>query len=100
METFIYIIYDGQNVKIGKSNHPKKRIKELQTANPKNLKIIKTFSVPGNKVFTIEKECHKNLNKIYEKRGEWFSDVDLWDVEVIVESTIESHMTLLIPLSS
>jgi len=100
MNTYIYIIHDGINVKIGKSDKPEKRVKSLQTGNPKILKIIKTFAVPKNKVFIIEKECHKNLNRTYEKRGEWFSDVDLWDVEVIVESTIESHMTLLIPLSS
>ena len=95
MNTYIYIIHDGINVKIGKSDKPEKRVKSLQTGNPKILKIIKTFTVPKNKVFIIEKECHKNLNKTYEKRGEWFCQVDLWDVEIIVESTIEGHTSLL-----
>jgi hypothetical protein len=62
METYIYIIDDGENnVKIGKSNNPFKRVKTLQTGNPKSLEIVATFSVSKEKVFTVEKKCHHKL---------------------------------------
>ncbi len=93
MESYIYIIHDGENnVKIGKSDNPKKRVKSLQTGHPKNLEVLKTFSVPKSKVFKIEKECHRKLNTSYEKRGEWFHSVILWDVEIIIESIVEEHI--------
>lgn len=38
---FLYLIENGHNeYKIGKSKHPKKRLKELQTASPTKLKLI------------------------------------------------------------
>ena len=92
METYIYIINDGDNnVKIGKSNNPSKRVKTLQTGNPKSLEIVATFPVSKEKVFTVEKKCHHKLNTIYEKRGEWFRSVLLWEVERIVESIVEDY---------
>ena len=49
-------------------------------------------SYRGSKVFKIEKECHRKLNTSYEKRGEWFHSVILWDVEIIIESIVEEHI--------
>ena len=39
----IYLISDGELVKIGYSQNPIKRLNQLQTGHPKKLKLIKTF---------------------------------------------------------
>lgn len=66
---YVYFIvdYDKREVKIGHSQHPQQRVKELKTANPGNLILAKV--IPGtrkdetkyHKVF-----CHSKI------RREWF----------------------------
>ena len=66
----IYVISNGNFLKIGISSHPDKRLKELQTGSPIDLKIIKTF----NGDLSIEKSIHKDLEKYKTIGGgkEWF----------------------------
>lgn len=61
--------------KIGVSKNPKKRIKQLQTGNSSELKLIHSY--PSEYAHKIEKAIH-NLLKHCKKEGEWF-DMSLPD---------------------
>lgn len=67
---FVYLITDGELVKIGKANSVPSRVNQLQTGNPRELWILAhgKFQYPQ----TAEAELHACLEK-YRKRGEWFS---------------------------
>lgn len=64
----IYFIGNGEYVKIGIANNPKKRLKSLQGANHARLHII--YTMPGNE--TLERLLH-TIFRDYRIRGEWFS---------------------------
>ena len=65
----IYFITDGDVYKIGVSEHPKERLKQLQTANPNELWVA--FEFPTEFGQQHETTLHRFLNR-YHKRGEWF----------------------------
>lgn len=71
----LYIIQSSNNgcFKIGRSKHPEKRLKQLQTGSPYRLKLILVLEEMGKQ----EKSLHSLFpkNKISCK-GEWF-DFDL-----------------------
>lgn len=57
-------------IKIGRSKDPEKRLKQLQTGNSNQLKIIASFENLGWR----EKELHDLLKKWrIRNNGEWFS---------------------------
>lgn len=87
--SFLYIISNGNDLKIGVSKNPEKRLKDLQTGSAQKLHIVETFKLPYQKVFRLEKECHNKLVTSYPKRGEWFKNPIEWDVCCIVESIVE-----------
>jgi predicted GIY-YIG superfamily endonuclease len=68
---YIYLIQSLENsyYKIGVSKHPKKRIKELQTGNSSELKLIEVYQ--SEFAHKIEKSL-QNLYKHLRKEGEWF----------------------------
>ena len=70
--SFIYAISDGENIKIGYSKNPSKRLKQLQTGCVKPLSLIHTIEVDDNKVKIVETLIHNNLsaNKL---SGEWYN---------------------------
>lgn len=74
MRTYIYIISDGHNYKIGKSNDVEKRLKGLSTGNSKHLSIVGKYEVDSACAGEIEKQLH-NRFKQYNIKNEWFSDV-------------------------
>ena len=61
--------------KIGISKNPKKRVKQLQTGNSSELKLINSY--PSEYANKIEKTLH-NLLSYCKKEGEWF-DISLPD---------------------
>ena len=74
---FVYVmfaeirgIYDKVNVKIGVSDNPKRRIKDMQTGNPLPIHLIRTFEA-GLDAHTHEGHFHK-LYKEFATAGEWF----------------------------
>jgi len=76
---YVYFIKAGKKgaIKIGKSNHPEKRLSELQTGNPYKLKLVAYIHCETEKdAFDMEKKMHR----VFRKRrlnGEWFhSDID------------------------
>lgn len=65
----IYVIQAGDQgpIKIGFAINPKNRISQLQTANPKKLRILKIINGGSD----TEREIHKRLSA-YRMNGEWF----------------------------
>ena len=63
-------IYDKVNIKIGVSDNPKRRIKDIQTSNPLPVHLIRTFEA-GRDAYLHEGYFHK-LYKEFSTGGEWF----------------------------
>jgi len=65
----VYFISDGTYTKIGKSNNPHSRIKDLQTSNPNELKFVYIFDCKDY----WEKKLHTLLKHYNCKaKNEWF----------------------------
>lgn len=72
MPYYVYVISDGEFVKIGYSKNPKKRLKAVQSGNPRQLKLVAKREVSGRrKAKALEKSLHKQYG-CYRKSGEWF----------------------------
>ena len=69
---FVYVISDGDNIKIGYAKEPRERLKALQTANSSQLKLVRAFQVKGRSAaLAHEKTLHSKFKK-HRLRGEWF----------------------------
>lgn len=67
--TYIYVISDRQGrFKIGRSDNPEKRLRQLQTGNSKKLEII---GITKGDIW-LEKRLHK-MFLLHREKGEWFS---------------------------
>jgi hypothetical protein len=77
--TSIYFItdYDYKYVKIGKSDHPRDRLKELQTGSPIRLQVSYIFRNVGP---MIEYQLHRLFSK-YNIHNEWFNFND--DIKLV-----------------
>ena len=68
----LYIIQSdiSGNFKIGRSKHPARRLKQLQTGNPNKLKVVLVLENQGHR----EKMLHNRINRWVQKKskGEWF----------------------------
>jgi len=62
--------------KIGISNNPNRRVKELSNTSGVPCEIVKVFDTYNTPAFTVEQSLHKHFTDT-RKAGEWFSDVDL-----------------------
>ena len=72
MTTYVYIIKADTFVKIGYSKNPEKRLKEMQTGSPHDLKLIAKFPYETKESAAAkEKEFHL-LFSAWHHRGEWF----------------------------
>ena len=71
MEGYVYFITDGEYIKIGYTkNHPKKRLKQLNTGNDKKLFLL--GYILGN--MSKEKELHKKFGRLRVRNSsEWFN---------------------------
>jgi hypothetical protein len=92
MKSYIYIITNGEDYKVGVSVNPQKRLKQLQTGNSKKLSIVNTFEVPADDVYKMEKEAHKEIQICYEKRGEWFKKASAWHINVLVDKVYQKFV--------
>lgn len=68
----LYIIQSDMSgdFKIGKSKHPDKRLKQLQTGNACKLKIILVLENQGHKEKYFQKYIEDRARK--KRKGEWF----------------------------
>lgn len=64
----VYLITDGEYVKVGIAKNVQNRRNELQTSNPKTLRIAATIEYGG---IELEHKLHTKYAK-YHARGEWF----------------------------
>ncbi len=69
---FIYIISDGDSVKIGISKTPEKRLKQLQTGHPKKLTLCNVREVPETRALKLERIIHRSCGH-RRLKGEWFN---------------------------
>lgn len=73
MNSYVYIITNGKEYKIGKADNVGNRIKQLQTGNPCKLELLGVIECESSaEAYTLEKELHtiyKNVANI----GEWFT---------------------------
>jgi len=67
----VYIMQCGKYYKIGISTSPKRRVKDLQTANPQEIVLIATKEVRQGNDYMMEHKLHVELEE-YRVRGEWF----------------------------
>jgi DNA-binding MarR family transcriptional regulator len=85
MPNFIYIIQDCDStfLKIGRSNDPHNRIKNMQSGSSGVLRLVSTFKVGSVKA---ERAIHKELSE-YRRNGEWF------DAPVELAIQVTNHIT-------
>ena len=75
--SFVYLMSTGTHTKVGKSNNPHKRLKELQTGNPLPIKLIGIIEcVTQTDTFRLEKSIHGRLAD-RSAVGEWFVMTDI-----------------------
>lgn len=77
--------------KIGGSVDPKARLKDLQTGNPRELRLVKKFKVGNMKA--AETYVHKEVLKIMEKTElnggtEWFSRISINTTDTTIKNFI------------
>ena len=76
--SYIYVIGDtSKPYKIGFTKNPDKRLKSLQTGNPRKLSMLYKEKINENEIKYIEKQIHKELKR-KQISGEWF-DISLED---------------------
>lgn len=66
---YVYFISDSENIKIGYTTRPAKRVTNLQSTNSKTLKILAVFRAPR----AVEGYLHFIFRERH-VRGEWFED--------------------------
>jgi predicted GIY-YIG superfamily endonuclease len=73
MKTYVYLIQNGRShIKIGVSANPVDRMRELQTASSKPLRLLASFPFKSREeAFGVEQELHKKFNHLLIS-GEWF----------------------------
>lgn len=85
---YLYLITDGNHYKIGVAKDPQRRLKALQTGNPKVLKLLATGYRRSTKTaFSVERQIHQGLKR-QRLHGEWFRLTDRL-VKVVIEQLQE-----------
>ena len=81
-QTYVYAITDGEFTKVGRSIDPERRLRQLQTASPRELRL--EWTAP-------ESDCHESLlhDRLADDRvrGEWFRV----DVEAVRQACAEKQ---------
>ena len=68
---YVYIASNGYSVKIGVSFNVKRRLSQIQTAQPRPLKIVAVYPVPASLARTVERRAHHHYRRNH-MSGEWF----------------------------
>ena len=91
-KSYVYIITNGEDYKVGVSKDPERRLKQLQTGNSKKLKIVSLFEVPEDVVYNMEKDAHKAVRMWYTKSGEWFKAASEFHVNLLVDTVYQKYI--------
>lgn len=92
---YIYLIQSLENshYKIGISKNPQRRIKELQTGNSSELRLVEVYQ--SEYAEKIESALHRRYSHIH-KEGEWFDMSITNEVSFVAEcQKIEENIVLL-----
>jgi predicted GIY-YIG superfamily endonuclease len=83
-KSYVYLLLDGMNYKIGITTNMDNRIKELQTGNSRNISVV--FYYPINSAQKMEAMLHRKYKK-KRVRGEWFNlnQIDVNHIEFILK---------------
>ena len=85
--TYVYLISNGEKVKIGISVHPQKRITELQGGNAAKLSFLKLIRCENReRSFELESALHETLRDVH-VQGEWYDIRELCKALMISEET-------------
>ena len=79
---YVYIITDGEAVKIGQTKNLKSRISSIQTGNPRQIKVLQTIKVQD--MDSVEQSIHYHYRD-YHKRDEWFDLLPVFGVSAASE---------------
>lgn len=73
-DVFIYMMRCGDFLKIGISDDPERRIKDMQTGNPIEIKMLDKIKLKSREnAMTLEVGIHEHLKSLgLHVRGEWF----------------------------
>lgn len=84
MIKYIYLIQqiNTNNFKVGYSNNPSKRVKQLQTGSNIQLRLI--IAIPTNLYIMTEKHLHEYLGFKYHQFNEWFV-IPKNDIESVIK---------------
>lgn len=84
LTVFVYIIAFAQATKIGISENPQSRLREIQTSNPHELRLVKTYASHDRAAaIWVEKLLHQRYEE-FRLAGEWFNihaDIVIKDIE-------------------
>ena len=83
---FVYVIRCCNYHKIGVSDDPNKRLKNIQAHNPFEIELVKVYGYRSADAHRIERYLHKQFDE-YRVRGEWFDFGDL-DVIKLIDSLL------------
>ena len=81
----VYLITDGEYVKIGVANNIIDRIRKLQTGNAKKLVVLVYQKCPN--AYSIEKALHKKY-KQYKVSGEWYDILNQVDAGLTIQNLL------------
>lgn len=78
-ESYIYLIFNGIETKIGVSVNVEKRLKTLQTGSASKLSLLRKYKIGDSKLaYKLEKQLHKMFfQNRCRHNGEWFELTNL-----------------------
>jgi hypothetical protein len=83
VESFIYVISSGAAVKIGYSEDPSRRLRQLQTGHERKVELAHQEPVPAEQASKLERLVHE-ANRHHRIQGEWF-DLSIDDAKLEIE---------------
>lgn len=92
MHDYVYIIKDGDRYKIGYSGDPERRLKSLQTGNPRKLELVFRFKTLWAEPLEYYLQDHF---KSKQTRGEWYAltDKELNEMPEVIEKIRRARAT-------
>ncbi len=100
METFLYVIAASPEgpCKLGRSNDPERRLRQLQTGHSEYLRLYYREAVDASEVSAMERAVHKVI-AFKRMKGEWFR-ITVEDAIAEIKHAIMFHSDNLLPKSA
>ncbi len=82
---YIYIVHAAGLHKIGWSEDPEQRVRDMQVGSPLPLNLVHVYPCPSYEVFKVERHAHRALAEFH-VRGEWHDCSDIEAAAAIAEA--------------